>query len=123
MAAREAEDAVDKDALAQAYEMLNAIYAGSGREEPLPYGRLALLAYTELGNLQRQAHCLNNLAVQAFTHGRWNEALASYREATEIFRRIGDTASEGNAAYNQAELLVRQRRLRRGRPHCCPTCC
>ncbi len=50
--------------------MLNAIYAGSGREEPLPYGRLALQAYTELGNLPRQGHCLNNLAVQAFSHGR-----------------------------------------------------
>src|SRR6478735_8092928 len=110
-AARAAEEAVDKDALAQAYEMLNAIYAGSGREEPMPYGRLALLADTELGNLQRQAHCLNNLAVQSFTRGEWNEALASYRRATEIFRRIGDTASEVNAAYNQAELLVRQGRL------------
>jgi class 3 adenylate cyclase/tetratricopeptide (TPR) repeat protein len=110
IAARDAEEAVDKDALAQAYEMLNAIYAGSGREEQLPYGRLALQAYTELGNLPRQGHCHNNLAVQSFTAGRWNEALASYRRATDIFRRIGDTAGEGNAIYNQAELLVCQRR-------------
>ncbi len=107
-AAAAAEEAVDKDALAQAYEMLNAIYAGSGREEPLPYGRLALLADTELGNLERQAHCLNNIAVQAFGAGQWNEALGSYRRAAGIFRRIGDTASEVNADYNQAELLVRQ---------------
>ena len=110
MAARAAEEAVDRDALAQAYEMLNAIYAGSGREEQLPYGRLALQAYTELGNLPRQGHCLNNLAVQAFTAGEWDQALASYREATDLFRRIGDTASEGNALYNQAELLVCQHR-------------
>ncbi|HET7349351.1 MAG TPA: tetratricopeptide repeat protein, partial [Marmoricola sp.] len=55
-------------------------------------------------------HCLNNIAVQAYTHGRWEEALVCYREATQIFRRTGDTASEGNAAYNQAELLVRQGR-------------
>ena len=110
IAANEAEDAVDPDALAQAYEMLNAIYAGSGRKEDLPYGRLALQAYRELGNLPRQGHCLNNLAVQEFTHGRWNEALASYRQASDIFRRIGDTASEVNALYNQAELLVCQRR-------------
>jgi class 3 adenylate cyclase/tetratricopeptide (TPR) repeat protein len=110
IAARAAEEAVDKDALAQAYEMLNAIYAGSGREEQLPYGRLALQAYTELGNLPRQGHCLNNLAVQAFTSGEWNQALTSYRAAIDLFRRIGDTASEGNAIYNQAELLVCQRR-------------
>ena len=110
VAAHEAEEAVDNDALAQAYEMLNAIHAGSGREEDLPYGRLALQAYRELGNLPRQGHCLNNLAVAAFTHGRWNEALTSYERATDIFRRIGDTASEGNAIYNHAELLVCQRR-------------
>jgi class 3 adenylate cyclase/tetratricopeptide (TPR) repeat protein len=110
LAASAAEESLDKDALAQAYEMLNGIYAGSGRQEPLPYGRLALQAYVELGNLPRQGHCLNNLAVQAFTAGRWDEALADFRRATEVFRRIGDTASEGNAMYNQAEMLVRQGR-------------
>jgi class 3 adenylate cyclase/tetratricopeptide (TPR) repeat protein len=109
-AADEAEEALDKDALAQAYEMLNAIYAGSGRDEPMPYGRLALQAYTELRNLPRQGHCLNNLATQDYQAGRWNESLDNLRRATDIFRRIGDTASEGNASYNQAELLIRQRR-------------
>ena len=109
-AAADAEEALDKDALAQAYEMLNAIYAGSGRDEPLPYGRLALQAYTELNNLPRQGHCLNNLATQDYDAGRWNESLANLHRATDIFRRIGDTASEGNASYNQAELMVRQRR-------------
>ena len=74
--------------------MLNAIHAGSGRAEPVPYGELALEAYTGLGNLPRQGHCLNNLAVQAFGAGRWKEALTSYRQAEDIFRRIGDTAAE-----------------------------
>ena len=110
VARRAADDAADEDALAQAHEMLNAIYAGSGREEPVPYGALALQAYTDLGNLPRQGHCLNNLAVQAFTAGQWDVALTSYRRATDLFRRIGDTAAEGNAAFNQAELLVCQRR-------------
>jgi tetratricopeptide (TPR) repeat protein len=49
--------------------------------------------------------------VEAFTHGRWEEALAQYRRAADIFRRTGDSASEVNAAYNQAELLVRQGRF------------
>ncbi|MFD1946677.1 AAA family ATPase [Nocardioides aestuarii] len=110
VAARHAEESADKTALAQAYEMLNGIYAGSGRPEPLPYGRLALQANRELGDLARQGHCLNNLAVEAFTHGRWDEALAQYREAADLFRRTGDAASEGNAAFNLAELLVRQGR-------------
>lgn len=115
VAARAAEDSADKDALAQAYETLNMIYVGSGRGEPLPYGRLALQAYVELGNLRHQGWCLNNLAVQAFTGGQWDEALASYRSATELFQRIGDSAAEANALYNQTELLVRQGRYAEAR--------
>jgi class 3 adenylate cyclase/tetratricopeptide (TPR) repeat protein len=115
VAAQAAEESADKDALAQAYETLNMIYVGSGREEPLPYGRLALHAYVELGNLRHQGWCLNNLAVQAFTAGQWDEALDSYRSATELFRRIGDAAAEANAIYNQTELLVRQARYAEAR--------
>jgi len=114
-AARYAEESVDKFSLAGAYEVLNHIYAGSGREEPLPYGRLALQAYTELGDLRHQGWCLNNLAMQDFGAGRWNESLAKFRQATGLFQRIGDTAAEGNAIYNEAEILVRQRRYAEAR--------
>jgi tetratricopeptide (TPR) repeat protein len=110
LAAKYAEESVDKATLAAAYEVLNHVYAGTGREEPFPYGRLALQAYTELGDLRHQGWCLNNLAAQDVTAGRWNESLADFRRAAELFRRIGDTAAEGNALYNQAEILVRQRR-------------
>ena len=110
VAAREAEEALDKDALAQAYEALNFVYASSGRDEPLPYGRIALQAYVELDNLSRQAHCLNNLAMQEYNDARWEQSLILLRRASEIFHRTGDTAAEANALYNQVELLVRQRR-------------
>jgi tetratricopeptide (TPR) repeat protein len=86
------------------------IYVGAGREEPLPYGRLALQAYVELGNLRHQGWCLNNLATQDFAQGRWTESIASFGRATDLFRRIGDTAAEANASYNRAEMLVRQGR-------------
>jgi len=110
ISARVAEESVDKLSLAKAYEVLNYIYAGSGREEPLPYGRLALNAYEEMGQLRPQGWCLTNVATQDFAGGHWDEALANFRRATEIFRRIGDTAAEGNAMYNEAEILVRQSR-------------
>jgi class 3 adenylate cyclase/tetratricopeptide (TPR) repeat protein len=116
VAAGAAEESLDKDALAQAYEVLNYIYASSGREEPLPYGRLALQAYVELGNLPHQGHCLNNLAAQDVNAGRWDESIASFRRASDLFRRIGDTASEANATYNEAEMLVRQRRHELAQP-------
>ncbi|WP_165357029.1 AAA family ATPase [Nocardioides zhouii] len=115
LAARYAEESVDKTTLAAAYEVLNHVYAGSGREEPYPYGRLALQAYTELGDLRHQGWCLNNLAAQDVTAGRWDESLASFRNAADLFRRIGDTAAEGNALYNQAEILVRQCRYAEAR--------
>ncbi len=110
LAARYAEESVDKTTLAAAYEVLNYIYAGSGRPEPLPYGLMALQAYVELGNLRHQGWCLNNLAMQDFAAGRWNESLDRFRRATDLFRRIGDTAAEGNASCNEAEILVRQGR-------------
>ena len=110
VAARAAEESADKDTLAKAYEVLNYIHAGSGRAEPFPYGLMALQAYVELGNLRAQGWCLNNLAMQDFSAGQWDESLAKFRRATDIFRRIGDTAAEGNAAYNEAEILVRQGR-------------
>ncbi len=100
----------DKDTLAKAYEVLNYIHAGSGRAEPFPYGLMALQAYVELGNLRHQGWCLTNLAMQDFSAGQWDESLAKFRRATDLFRRIGDTAAEGNAAYNEAEILVRQGR-------------
>ena len=53
--------------------------------------------------------------MQDFSAGQWDEALDKFRRATDIFRRIGDTAAEGNAAYNEAEILVRQGRYCRGR--------
>ena len=110
-AARDAEESVDKPTLAQAYATLHGIYVAALREPPLPYGELALQAYTELGDLPHQADCTNNLAVAALDHNRWPEAVLSFGKAAEIYRRIGDTQGEGLASYNQAEVLVRQGRL------------
>lgn len=110
LAAREAEDAADRHALALAYASLHGICVATGESHDLPYGEMALQAYVELDDLPGQAHCLNNLAVQALGENRWPEALETFRQATVIFGRIGDSASEGNAMFNQADVLVRQGR-------------
>ncbi|HEX4977213.1 MAG TPA: adenylate/guanylate cyclase domain-containing protein [Nocardioides sp.] len=115
-AATDAEESVDKPTLAQAYANLYGIYVAAGLEPPVPYGELALQAYTELGDLPHQADCTNNLAVSALDHGRWTEAVDAFRRAAGIYRRIGDTQGEGLATYNRAEVLVRQGRLDEAAP-------
>jgi class 3 adenylate cyclase/tetratricopeptide (TPR) repeat protein len=115
-AADDAEESVDKPTLAQAYATLHGIYVAAVREPPMPYGELALQAYTELDDLPHQADCTNNLAVSALDHNRWPEAVATFGRAAEIYRRIGDTQGEGLATYNRAEVLVRQGRLDEARP-------
>ncbi len=115
-AADDAEESVDKPTLAQAYATLHGIYVAVVREPPMPYGELALQAYTELDDLPHQADCTNNLAVSALDHNRWPEAAETFGRAAEIYRRIGDTQGEGLATYNRAEVLVRQGRLDQARP-------
>ena len=115
-AAIDAEDSVDKPILAQAYANLYGIYVAAGLEPPVPYGELALQAYTELDDLPHQADCTNNLAVSALDHNRWTEAVDSFGRAAAIYRRIGDTQGEGLATYNRAEVLVRQGRLDEAAP-------
>lgn len=110
-AARDAEESTDKATLAQAYATLHGIYVAAGMEPPMPYGELALHAYTELEDLPHQADCTNNIAVSALDHNRWVEAAESFGEAAAIYRRIGDTQGEGLATYNRAEVLVRQGHL------------
>ncbi|HEX6247661.1 MAG TPA: adenylate/guanylate cyclase domain-containing protein [Nocardioidaceae bacterium] len=115
-AVTDAEEAVDKATLAQAYATLHNIYVSSGRPAPMPYGELALRAYQELGDLPHQADCTNNLAVGALDANRWAEASENFRAAAAIYRRIGDTHGEGLALFNRAEVLVKQGRLDEAAP-------
>lgn len=107
-AAREAEDAADKAALAQAYNALQAAHHYAGQPHDLPYAEIALLAYEELGDLGGIGHSANNLGVRALDDGRWAEAIELFRRAGNSFRRLGDEANQANAQYNLADVLVRQ---------------
>ncbi|MGH3510113.1 MAG: ATP-binding protein, partial [Nocardioidaceae bacterium] len=112
-AAREAEEAVDRATLAHAYATLHGIYVAAERVSPMPYGEIALQAYTEIGDLYGQADCTNNLAVAALNENRWPEAADRFGAAAEIYRRVGDSQGEGIAIFNRAEVLVRQGHLDR----------
>jgi tetratricopeptide (TPR) repeat protein len=108
MAAREAEDSGDKSALAHAYNGLHNAHHFAGVTPEIPYGRLALLAYEELGDLGGQGHSSTILGIEALDAGRLTEALGFFDRARQTFGRLGDAANEANATYNQADVLLRQ---------------
>jgi tetratricopeptide (TPR) repeat protein len=116
VAAREAEDSGDKATLAHAYNGLHSVHAHAGTVPDMPYGRLALLAYEELGDLAGQGHSANNLGVEALGAGRWVDAQALFERASGSFARLGDEANQANALYNQADVLVRQGHLAEAEP-------
>jgi class 3 adenylate cyclase/tetratricopeptide (TPR) repeat protein len=107
----EAQAAADTPALAQAYLALHAVAVWNGEHQEVPYGERALALFEELDDVVGQAHCLNNLAMRAVFEGRWTAALEMFERAADSFRRVGDTTNAANAAYNQADLLIRQGRL------------
>jgi class 3 adenylate cyclase/tetratricopeptide (TPR) repeat protein len=116
LAAREAEDSADKATLAHAYNGLHLAHFHAGGKEDLPYVRLALLAYEELGDLAGMGHSANNLGVRALDEGRWTEAIELFERAGRSFRRLGDEANQANAVYNLADVLVRQGRTDEAEP-------
>ncbi|HEU4568105.1 MAG TPA: adenylate/guanylate cyclase domain-containing protein [Marmoricola sp.] len=111
LAVREAEDSCDPAVLAEAWTNLHVMYLNASRVPPLPYGELALRAYRDLGDLPKEAHCINNLAVAAFYDHQWTEAAAQFEAAAARYRRIGDVEGEANALFNRADVLVRQGHL------------
>ena len=107
LAAREAEASDDKPTLALAYNFLHSACYYAGVVEDVPYLRLALLTYEELGDLAGQAHCANNLGVEALDAGQLDESAAQFARARETFGRLGDEANEANATYNEADAMLR----------------
>ncbi|MDW4572898.1 adenylate/guanylate cyclase domain-containing protein [Microbacterium sp. M3] len=105
-----AEASGDREVLANACNALHLSYGASSVDEDRPYGRIALDLYEQLDDLSGQALTLNNLAIDAYNEGRWNEAIDAFGRAAASFHRLGDEANEATALYNRADVLVAQRR-------------
>jgi tetratricopeptide (TPR) repeat protein len=116
MAAREAEDSAEKSALAHAYNGLHNAHHFAGVTPEVPYGRLALLAYEELGDLGGQGHSSTILGIEALDAGRFTEALEFFARARQMFGRLGDAANEANATYNHADVLLQQAHYEEAEP-------
>ncbi|MDB4930861.1 MAG: hypothetical protein JWM10_3345, partial [Myxococcaceae bacterium] len=86
-------------------------------EEAAPYEeytRIALALFRELGDRERVALCLNNLAGAVAKRGAYDEALACYEEATPIALALGWRRGEALILGGQGGVRFRQGRVEEG---------
>lgn len=100
-----------RDVLANAYYLLHAAYGDLGSPEAARFRDLALPIYEELGDLVGQGNVLNNLGIEAYFEGRWDDALDLYRRSRDAKRRAGDIANAATQSNNEAEILSDQGHL------------
>ncbi len=91
-------------ALAHAYHLMHLAYTTLESPEKEALRGLALPIYEELDDLLGQGHALNNLGIDAYYDGRWDEALTLYRRGQEFRERVGDVASVASSANNIGEI-------------------
>ena len=67
--------------------------------------------YQRAGDRVGEARALNNLAVDEYFDGRWEQAAEMYRRAAELCVTVGDVIHEATALNNIGEILSDQGRL------------
>ena len=110
-AVAEAESSGELDALARAYTKIDEAYQTLGRRDEAVHEERALEIYEELGDLAGITLLAINLGVQAYSDGRWDDAIAMYSKAQEVARRSGNIPAEAAAAVNLGEVLISRGRL------------
>jgi class 3 adenylate cyclase/tetratricopeptide (TPR) repeat protein len=94
--------------LANGYYLLHIAYTSLGSPDRTRVRDLALPIYEELGDLLGQANALNNLGIDAYYEGRWDDALDYYERSRRARERIGDVVGAAMIANNIAEILSDQ---------------
>ena len=100
-----------REELAHAYYLVHLAYTSLGSPKRNEVRDLALPIYEELGDLLGQANALNNLGIDAYYEGRWDEALGFYGRSRAARERIGDVVGAATIANNIAEILSDQGRI------------
>jgi class 3 adenylate cyclase/tetratricopeptide (TPR) repeat protein len=101
----------DRAGLAHAYYLLHILHMTLGTPEKATYRSLALPIYEELGDLTRQGYVLNNLGIDAYEEGQWDEAIGLYQRSREVLGRAGAWVEAADTDNNIAEILSDQGRL------------
>ena len=91
-------------ALAHAYYLMHLAYISNRSPERSALRGLALPIYEELGDLLGQANVLNNLGIDAYYEGRWQEALEHYERSKALRERIGDVVGAATITNNIGEI-------------------
>jgi tetratricopeptide (TPR) repeat protein len=110
-AAEEAQASGELEALARVYSYIDEAYQTLGQRDMAIHEPKALEIFETLGNLPGIALLTNNLGVQAYSDGRWDDAISFYIRGQDASRRSGNGAMEGVAATNLGEVLISRGRL------------
>jgi tetratricopeptide (TPR) repeat protein len=94
----------DLQAIAHAYYLMHLAYISNRSSDRAALRGLALPIYEELGDLLGQANVLNNLGVDAYYEGRWQEALELYERSKSLRERIGDVVGAATITNNIGEV-------------------
>jgi tetratricopeptide (TPR) repeat protein len=109
-AAGHAEAADNRAALGHAYFLLHLNRISLGEKDD-DHARLALPMLEEAGDLVLQSNLVNNLGIEAYYAGRWDESSELYRRSGELSRRVGDVVNVARAENNEGEILSDQGKL------------
>jgi class 3 adenylate cyclase/tetratricopeptide (TPR) repeat protein len=110
-AAADAERLGDMSTLAHTYYLLDWSMTDMGHPDAERYRGLALPIYRDLGDLVGEATVLNNLGIDAYYEGRWDEARAYYERSRDVCRRSGHVMMDVTALNNIGEITSDQGRL------------
>jgi tetratricopeptide (TPR) repeat protein len=94
----------DLRTLAHAYYLSHVIHTLRGSPDRHAFRGLALPIYEEIGDLVGQATVLNNLGIEAYYEGRWDEARDLYERSRALRERIGDVINVATTTNNVGEI-------------------
>jgi class 3 adenylate cyclase/tetratricopeptide (TPR) repeat protein len=112
----DAEAAGEELALGHACQILETALVMSGRAGEAGYAERALEIFRRRGAADRESAVLNNMGGFAYRAGRWDEAVALYRESGDAGKRAGDVDFGAFADCNVGEVLSDQGRLEEAEP-------
>ena len=100
---------------AHARYLLGLAYAHLANPESQSEGERALRIYEDTGDLLGKANTLNNLGLNAYYRGAWNQAIEYWEQSRLAREACGDIIGAATATNNLGEVYSDQGRFDQGR--------